>query len=229
MTSRQFWRKRLLLLSMTAGLGTLVSASSHSSLRGAPDCPAGPRLCYDVPVNAGSLINTGNFEGGPALSQDGLTLLFGAARLNSLGQLDEDIYVATREAVTDPFGPPQNLGAPGERPWLRGLFAGTLGRRSDVVFFFEPARRVRASGSVRHDSQLRRGSVGASTESRLQHQQPVLRWPAEHRREWQNALLGFEPARRIWRLRYLGGHASGVFRGLSAGRQRWTSGEHTRT
>ncbi len=112
MTSPQFWKKRLLLLSMTAGLGTLVSASSHSSLRGAPDCPAGPRLCYDVPVNAGSLINTGNFEGGPALSQDGLTLLFGAARLNSLGQLDEDIYVATREAVTDPFGPPQNLGAP---------------------------------------------------------------------------------------------------------------------
>ena len=62
------------------------------------------------PVNAGPLINTANFEGGPSLSQDGLTLLFGAARQNSLGQLDEDIYIATRETVAEPFGPPQNLG-----------------------------------------------------------------------------------------------------------------------
>jgi Tol biopolymer transport system component len=69
-------------------------------------------LCYDPPINAGPLVNTGGFEGGPSLSEDGLTLLFGAARLNSLGQLDEDIYIATRETTSQQFGPPHNLGAP---------------------------------------------------------------------------------------------------------------------
>ena len=37
-------------------------------------------------------------------------LLFGAARRNSLGQLDEDIYIATRETTSQPFGAPENLG-----------------------------------------------------------------------------------------------------------------------
>ena len=112
MTSRPFGKKQLLLLTVIAGLGTLSSAAGQSGPQGAPDCAAGPRLCYDLPVNVGPLINTANFEGGPSLSQDGLTLLFGAARQNSLGQLDEDIYIATREAISEPFGPPQNLGAP---------------------------------------------------------------------------------------------------------------------
>jgi Tol biopolymer transport system component len=67
-------------------------------------------LCYDTPVNAGPLINTALFEGGPFLSQDGLTLVFGAARRNSLGGLDEDIFVATRQTTADAFGPAQNLG-----------------------------------------------------------------------------------------------------------------------
>ena len=76
MTSLRVWKQLLLLLSVAAGLRTLVSASSHSGPRRAPDCAAGPRLCYDSPVNAGPLINTANFEGGPSLSQDGLTLFF---------------------------------------------------------------------------------------------------------------------------------------------------------
>jgi hypothetical protein len=100
----------LLLLTMTVGLGTLLSAANHSGLNQAPACTAGPRLCYDTPVNAGPLINTALFEGGPSLSQDGLTLLFGAARRNSLGALDEDIYMATRETTAEAFGPAQNLG-----------------------------------------------------------------------------------------------------------------------
>ena len=112
MTSRRFGKKQLLQLTVIAGLGTLSSAAGLSGPQGVPDCAAGPRLCYDLPVNVGPLINTANFEGGPSLSQDGLTLLFGAARLNSLGQLDEDIYIATRETTSQPFDPPQNLGAP---------------------------------------------------------------------------------------------------------------------
>jgi len=103
--------KGQLLLTMTIGLGTLLSAATQSALKPAAACSAGPRLCYDTPVNAGPLINTALFEGGPSLSQDGLTLLFGAARRNSLGVLDEDIYMATRETTAEAFGPAHNLGA----------------------------------------------------------------------------------------------------------------------
>jgi hypothetical protein len=110
MTSRSHCSGQLLLVTMTMGLGTLLSAASHSALNQAPACSAGPKLCYDTPVNAGPLINTARFEGGPSLSQDGLTLLFGAARRNSLGVLDEDIYMATRETTAEAFGPAQNLG-----------------------------------------------------------------------------------------------------------------------
>ena len=112
MTTRRFEKKYLLMLTVIVGLATLSSASGQSGQQRAPDCAAGPRLCYDLPVNVGTLINTANFEGGPSLSQDGLTLLFGAARQNSLGQLDEDIFIATRETTSQSFGPPRNLGAP---------------------------------------------------------------------------------------------------------------------
>jgi len=105
--TRPLWVKRLLLLTVIAALGTLLSASR---LPHAPTCAAGHRLCYDLPVNAGPFINTQNFDGGPELSDDGLTLLFGSARLNSLGQLDEDIYIATRETTAQRFGPARNLG-----------------------------------------------------------------------------------------------------------------------
>ena len=108
--TRRVGTKHLVLLTVTAALGTLLSASDDSGLNRAPTCAAGRRLCYDLPVNAGPLINTENFDGGPELSEDGLTLLFGSARLNSLGQLDEDIYIATRETTAQPFGPAQNLG-----------------------------------------------------------------------------------------------------------------------
>ena len=110
MTLGRDCRWQLLLLTMTVGLGTLLSAANQPALGQAPGCSAGPQLCYDTPVNAGPLINTALFEGGPCLSQDGLTLLFGAARRNSLGVLDEDIYIATRETTAQPFGPAQNLG-----------------------------------------------------------------------------------------------------------------------
>ena len=172
MTSPQVWKKRLLLLSMTAGLGTLVSASSHSSLGGAPDCPAGPRLCYDVPVNAGPLINTENFDGGPSLSQDGMTLLFGAARLNRLGQLDEDIYIASREAAAMLWSP-QNLGPPVNSLGF-GDYSPELSLDGLTLYFSSS----RPGGFGEADLYVTTASIGrsmgASTESRLQRQQSVL-------------------------------------------------------
>ena len=110
MALRRECRRQLLLLTMTMGFGSLLPAANPSALNQAPACSAGPRLCYDTPVNAGPLINTALFEGGPSLSQDGLTLLFGAARRNSLGVLDEDIHMATRETTGEAFGPAQTLG-----------------------------------------------------------------------------------------------------------------------
>jgi hypothetical protein len=95
---------------MTMGLGALLAAANHPDLKQAPVCSAGPGLCYETPVNAGPLVNTALFEGGPSLSQDGLTLLFGAARRNSLGVLDEDIHLATRGTTAEAFGPAQKLG-----------------------------------------------------------------------------------------------------------------------
>ncbi len=82
-----------------------MSAADRSEPNQTTMCVAGSKLCYDTAVNAGPHINTAFFDGGPALSQDGLTLLFGSARRNSLGVLDEDIYIATRETTAQPFGP----------------------------------------------------------------------------------------------------------------------------
>ena len=57
----------------------------------APTCAAGRALVLRRADRTPARSSTPQrFEGGPALSQDGLTLLFGAARTNSLGQLDED-------------------------------------------------------------------------------------------------------------------------------------------
>jgi Tol biopolymer transport system component len=109
MTGR-FWTNSCTLATVAGSLVAYVFAGGGAGVPGAPSCDAGEGLCYDVPVNAGPLINTSNFDGGPALSQDGLTLLFGSARRNSLGQLDEDLYVATRTTTAEPFGPAANLG-----------------------------------------------------------------------------------------------------------------------
>ena len=121
MTTRRF-EKIPLMLTVIVGLATLSPHRANPDSRGRPIARPGPRLCYDLPVNVGTLINTANFEGGPSLSQDGLTLLFGAARQNSLGQLDEDIFIATRETTSRIVRPAAESGCPGQRSRLRRLF-----------------------------------------------------------------------------------------------------------
>lgn len=61
------------------------------------------------PTNLGSLINTPGNDSGPCISRDGLSLYFNSNGLGGFGGLD--IFVSTRLSVTDPWGPPQNLGA----------------------------------------------------------------------------------------------------------------------
>ena len=227
MTSRRFGTKQLLLLTVVAGLGTLSSAAGQSGLQGTPDCAAGPRLCYDPPVNVGPLINTAKFEGGPSLSQDGLTLLFGAARQNSLGQLDEDIYMATRETTSQPFGPPRNLGAPVNSLGF-GDYSPELSRDGLTLYFSSS----RPGGLGEADLYV---TTRESTDDPWEPPQnlgpnvnsSVLRGPAKHLSKRQDALLGFGPAGRPGRLRYLDGDTGGGLRNLRASSQRGTSGEHS--
>jgi Tol biopolymer transport system component len=67
-------------------------------------------------VNAESLpgtdstLNTAALEGCPAVSRDGKSLYFASNRAGGLGM--RDIYVAHRAAVGDPWGAPENVGAP---------------------------------------------------------------------------------------------------------------------
>ena len=64
---------------------------------------------FGEPVNLGPTVNSIAGEGGPALSADGLTLLFHSNRPG--GQGGHDLWMCTRESVSEPFGQPINLGA----------------------------------------------------------------------------------------------------------------------
>lgn len=59
-------------------------------------------------VNLGPYINTAARELGPNLSADGLSLYFSSTRDGGFG--GNDLYVATRESLSDPWGTPVNLG-----------------------------------------------------------------------------------------------------------------------
>jgi Tol biopolymer transport system component len=54
-------------------------------------------------------VNTPGFDGGPAISADGLTLYFTSERAGGFG--GGDLWVTKRGKPTDAFGAPQNLGA----------------------------------------------------------------------------------------------------------------------
>jgi predicted secreted protein len=62
------------------------------------------------PVNLGSTVNKGSFDGlGPHISADGLELFFGSNRPGGSG--GTDLWVTKRETIDDPWGEPINLGA----------------------------------------------------------------------------------------------------------------------
>ena len=64
---------------------------------------------FGSPVNLGAPVNGQNFEGGPSISADGLSLYFITDR-DVVG--GGDIWVAIRSSTSQPFGPPESLGAP---------------------------------------------------------------------------------------------------------------------
>jgi len=72
---------------------------------------------WSEPVSLDASLNTSFNDQQPALTKDGLTLYFASNRPLSPGApLHNEIWVAHRECLECPFGPPVNLGAPVNTP-----------------------------------------------------------------------------------------------------------------
>jgi len=65
---------------------------------------------WGTPVNLGATINSSVHDSTACISADGLLLFFNSGRPGGLGL--RDLWVTTRPAVGEPWGPPLNLGAP---------------------------------------------------------------------------------------------------------------------
>jgi len=63
---------------------------------------------FGTPTNLGSIVNSSADDSGPSVSADGLSLFFTSNRSGGQGNLD--LWVTTRAVVSDPWGPPVNLG-----------------------------------------------------------------------------------------------------------------------
>jgi Tol biopolymer transport system component len=63
---------------------------------------------WGIPVNLGPTINGSSYDSGPSISNDGLTLYFASSRPGGSG--GNDLWMATRSTVSDPWDPPINLG-----------------------------------------------------------------------------------------------------------------------
>jgi len=64
---------------------------------------------WEEPVNLGPSVNSTSDESSPSISADGLSLYFQSSRPSGFG--DVDIYVTTRESISDPWIPAVNLGS----------------------------------------------------------------------------------------------------------------------
>jgi hypothetical protein len=99
-------------------------ADIYVSRRASKDDPWGP--C----TNIGAPVNAANWEQAPSISADGLSLYF--SNYPSVYGID-DLCVTTRASVSDPWGPPVNLGATvnsSSDDWAPSISADGL-----VVFF----------------------------------------------------------------------------------------------
>jgi hypothetical protein len=67
---------------------------------------------FGKPVNLGPVVNSqyNDGYGGASISADGLSFYFDSERPGGFGS--RDIWVTTRATVSDPWGPPVNLGPP---------------------------------------------------------------------------------------------------------------------
>jgi len=93
-------------------------------------------------VNLGSTVNSPNWEYGPSISADGLSLYLVSNRPGSYG--DSDIWVATRETTKGDWGEPINLGPTiNDAMYSQGPSISADG----LVLFFESIRPGSGVGS----------------------------------------------------------------------------------
>ncbi|MBN2131409.1 MAG: PD40 domain-containing protein [Sedimentisphaerales bacterium] len=78
--------------------------------------PAWGDFLFGEPENLGPLVNSTSNEAGITLSSDGLELYFSSQRADGNG--DYDIWICTRQSVAEAWGPPANLGAPVNSPYV---------------------------------------------------------------------------------------------------------------
>ena len=64
---------------------------------------------WSTPTNLGPLVNSPVVDQGPAISKEDLSFFFSSNRPGGFG--GNDIWVAQRASVDDPWGPPVNLGS----------------------------------------------------------------------------------------------------------------------
>jgi hypothetical protein len=97
---------------------------------------------WTTPVNLGAPINTSSHDFCPAISGDGLTLVFTSDRSGGLGSWD--LWMATRASVQDPWGTPVNLG-----PAVNGSgWDGEGGLSWDGRALFFDSQRVGLVGAI---------------------------------------------------------------------------------
>ena len=106
-TSPVQWAAAVLIFAVLAGIG-LTDAY-----------PTPPPFNFGTPTNLGPNVNTLSGDGAPSISADGCTLYFDSDRPGGYG--DWDLYVATRKSRDDEWGPPVNLGAMANSPYLEAL------------------------------------------------------------------------------------------------------------
>jgi Tol biopolymer transport system component len=74
---------------------------------------------FSARENLGDVVNSPYRDCDPFITPDGLSLYFCSNRPGGLGE--EDIWVTMRATVSDPWGPPVNLGAPVNSEYRDGL------------------------------------------------------------------------------------------------------------
>ncbi|OHB66331.1 MAG: hypothetical protein A2Y77_15125 [Planctomycetes bacterium RBG_13_62_9] len=95
------------------------------STRATKNDPWGP------PMNLGTPVNSGANDGEAVLSADGLTLFFNSDRAGGSGNYD--LWVTTRRTVSDPWGPPINLGPSVNTPTVE--WCGSLSADGSTLYF----------------------------------------------------------------------------------------------
>jgi hypothetical protein len=96
----------LALLVLMAGAIPVPGPAAFTSTKLTVNAP--PPTVWSAPVNLGAVINSSASDGFAAISPDDLSLYFASSRPGGFG--GEDMYVLQRSSVTDPWGPPVNLG-----------------------------------------------------------------------------------------------------------------------